>query len=124
MITFRLVCRVSALVCLVLFGIFVIAPDAYVASYGAPADAGVVFLGNRTAPMFLGLATVCWLLQDQTEPEVRTALSLAMIVTYGGIATTGIWAYLQGDATSTILLAAGGELALAVAFAYTAWTKA
>lgn len=119
MISFRLTCRLTALVCLVLFGIFAIAPDAYVVGYGGPADPGAVFLGHRTAPMFLGIATVCWFLQDHTERDVRTALSLAMIVTFGGIAITGIWAYLQGGASNAILLAAGGEIALALAFAYT-----
>lgn len=117
MITYRLVCSLSALVCLILFAIFLISPGAYSAGYGVPSDAGAVFLGNRAAPLFLGLAAMCWLLRTSSAPDVRMAVSLAMILTFVGIAVTGVWAFIDGSAASTILLAAGGEILLAALFA-------
>ena len=117
MISFRTTCRLTAVVCLVLFGIFIAAPGAYIAGYGAPPDPGGAFLGNRVAPMFLGLAVLCWHLREHTERQVRTALGLTMIITFAGIAVTGVWAFIQGTASAAILAAAAGEIVIAIAFA-------
>ena len=123
MISFRIVCSLTAVVCIVLFGIFLAAPGFYVAVYGVRADASGMFLGNRAAPVFLGLAALCWLLRRQTEPEVQAAVSLSMILIFGGIKITGIWAYFQDVATASILVAAAGECAIAFAFGQTLRTR-
>jgi hypothetical protein len=118
MITYRFACCGGAVVCLVLFAVFLVAPAAYLAGYGVVADTSGQFLGNRTAPLFLGLAAMCWLLRDQTDHQVRWAVSLVMMITFWGIAITGVWDYAIGQASSTILIAAVGETILAGVFLY------
>jgi hypothetical protein len=61
---FALLCIATAVLCAVLFAVFLIAPGLYVGLYGAPADAGATFLGRRASPLFLGLAVFFWVLRD------------------------------------------------------------
>lgn len=113
---YRLACRITAVLFVILFGVFLLAPGVYMALYGVPADAGGMFLGQRASPMFLGLALLLWLLRDQTVASVQKAVALAMITIFAGIAATGIWDFATGIANATILLAAAGELVVAGAF--------
>lgn len=117
MISFRVACLVSTIVCLVLFAILLIAPTNYVAGYGGPANNGAEFMGRRSAPMLLGLALITGLLRGSLDLAVQWVLSWAMIVAYVGVALTGIYAYATGDASQTILWAAAGEILLAGVFA-------
>lgn len=116
MITYRLACSIGALVCVILFAIFLVAPGSYMAGYGVSPDQSGLFLGTRAAPLFLGLAAFCWLLRGNTDPQVRWAVSLSMSLTFLGIAVTGLWDFWQGEAANMIVLAAFGETALAAIF--------
>ena len=55
---FTLLCIATAVLCAVLFAVFLIAPGAYMALYSVTADASAVFIGRRASPLFLGLAVV------------------------------------------------------------------
>ena len=117
MISFRIACLVATIVCLVLFSILLVAPANYVAGYGGPADSGAVFMGRRAAPMLLAIALITGLLRGSLDLAVQWAVSWGMILGFTGVAVTGVHAYFTGMADQTILLAAGGEVLLAVAFA-------
>ncbi|MEL6573503.1 MAG: hypothetical protein AAFQ64_17745 [Pseudomonadota bacterium] len=119
MISFRIACLVSTIVCLVLFAILLIAPANYVAGYGGPANDGAEFMGRRGAPMLLGLALITGLLRGSLDLAVQWVVSWAMIAAYVGVALTGIYAYVSGDAALSIIWAAAGEILLAGVFALT-----
>ncbi len=116
MINFRIACLVSCIVCLVLFAILLVAPGNYVAGYGASADAGAEFMGRRAAPIFLGLTLMCGLLRGNLHVDVQWSVSLSMIFAFLGTAIVSVWAFVEGAASQTILIAAGGELLLALVF--------
>lgn len=113
---FRLVCSLSAVVCLVLFVIFLIFPGSYMAGYGVAADNGGEFLGRRASPLFLGLAIVLWMLRDHLDATVQKAVCWSMITAFTGVALTGASSFATGVASQTILLASVGELVIAGAF--------
>ena len=113
---FRLACSLTALVCAVLFLVFLVVPGQYIAGYGVLADTSGVFLGRRVSPMFLGLGIMLWMVRDQFDPVVQRAVCWSMIAVFAGIALTGLWAFASGLAGQTILLAAAGELVIAGAF--------
>lgn len=117
MISFRVACLVSSVLCLVLFGIFLISPTDYAAGYGAASGAGAEFMGRRSAPGLLGLALITGLLRGTLDLAVQWAISWGMIVFFVGVALTGIYSYFVGAAGQTILLAASGEILLACIFA-------
>ncbi|UTH45764.1 hypothetical protein [Loktanella salsilacus] len=113
---FTLLCIATAVLCAVLFAVFLIAPGAYMALYGVTADASAVFIGRRASPLFLGLAVFFWLLRDAGPGPLQDGTALAAAVTFAGIAATGIWSYAAGSASFAILVAAVFEAAIAVAF--------
>ena len=113
---FRLACSLTALVCAVLFLIFLIVPGHYIAGYRVEADASGVFLGRRASPLFLGLALLLWMVRDQFDPVLQRAVCWSMIAVFAGIALTGVAAFVTGVAGQIILLAAVGELVIAGAF--------
>lgn len=117
MINFRIACLVGMIVCLVIFAVLLVVPGNYVNGYGVPADEGAAFMGRRSAPALLGLALITGLLRGNIDLAVQWAVSWAMIVVFAGVAATGIYAYLQGEASQTILIAASGELLIAAIFA-------
>jgi hypothetical protein len=114
--TFRVACSLTALVGLILFGLLLVVPGVYTATYGVPADTGGMFMGRRASPLFLGLVLMLWALRDHTDAAVQRAICRAMVVLFAGVAVTGIWAFADGTAAAPILLAATGELVIAVAF--------
>lgn len=116
MISFRVACLVSTILCLVLFGIFLISPTDYAGSYGGAAGPGAEFMGRRAAPSLLGLALITGLLRGTLDLAVQWAISWGMIVVYLGVALTGIYTFAIGEASQTILLAASGEILLACIF--------
>ena len=113
---FALICAATALLCVVLFAVFLIAPGTYVSLYGVTADTGAVFLGRRAAPLFLGLAVFFWIMRHVGPGPLQDATAFAAALTFAGIAATGVWAYLIGTASFAILVAAGLETAIALAF--------
>jgi hypothetical protein len=115
-VTFALLCIATAVLCVVLFAVFLIASGLYVGLYGAPADAGATFLGRRASPLFLGFAVFFWLLRDIRMGPLQDGTALAAALTFAGIAATGIWSYATGSASFAILVAAGLESAIALAF--------
>lgn len=113
---FRLACSLSAVVCLILFAIFLAMPGSYLSGYDVAADAGGTFLGRRASPLFLGFGIMLWMLRDQLDAAVQRAVCWSMIATFVGVAMTGTFAFVTGVASQTILVAAVGELAIAAAF--------
>ncbi len=116
--TFQLACRITALVGVILFVILVAVPGSYTANYGVAADVGGSFMGRRASPLFLGLAVLLWGLSQNQDRDVQRVVCICMIITFAGVALTGISAFLGGIASSVVLLAAVGELLIAVAFWY------
>ena len=113
---FGLLCIGTTLLCVALFGVFIVSPGLYSSLYGVAGDAGGVFLGRRAAPLFLGLAIFFWALRDVRPGPLQDATAWAAAATFAGIAVTGIWAFANGTASMAILVAAGIEAAIALAF--------
>ena len=113
---FRMVCSLTAVVALALFGLLLILPGHYTAGYGVAADVGGIFMGRRASPMFLGLAILLWMVRDEVEPNIQRAISLSMIALFAGIAFTGIWSFASGLGNMANLLAAFCERLIAIAF--------
>ena len=114
---FRLVALASAVICLILFVLFVFSPATYLNTYGVVGDAGGEFMVRRASPMFAGLALLLWRVRDAEASPLRDAICAAMIVIFGGIAVSGIIAYATGAAGGLILVAAAGEALVAGGFA-------
>ena len=113
---FAVLCVATSVLCVALCVVFLVSPGHYVALYGVANDAGGLFLGRRAAPLFLGLAVFFWVLRGAGPGPLRDATVWAAALTFGGIAVTGIWAYAGGTASRAILVAAGLELTIALAF--------
>ena len=113
---FPLLCLGTAVLCVGLAAVLLVAPGLYVGLYTVPADAGAVFLGRRAAPLLLGLAVFFWALRDAGPGPLQDATALAAAVSFIGIAVTGVWAFLGGTASPAILVAAGIEVAIGLAF--------
>ncbi len=113
---FRLVSMFSAVLCLALFPVLLFNSGFYVESYGLNADAGADFLGRRASPMFLGLAILLWMGRDLEIGRARDAICIGMAVMWAGIALTGTYEFVMGNARPTIVLAALVEAAFAAAF--------
>jgi hypothetical protein len=113
---FRVSSALAALICVILAVIFLVSPGQYVATYGVAADTSGLFLGRRTSSLFLGVAVILWMLRNHADPDVQRAVCWGMIVIFGGIAVTGLSAFVTGIAANTILVAAVGELVIVGAF--------
>ena len=113
---FGLLCIGTALLCVALFGVFIVSPGLYAGLYGVAEDAGGLFLGRRAAPLFLGLAVFFSALRDVGPGPLQDATAWAAVAMFAGIAVTGIWAFANGTASVAILVAAGIEAAIALAF--------
>jgi hypothetical protein len=108
----------TAVLCMVLFILFVFNPGLYAQIYGVEADTGGTFLGRRAAPLFLGLAVFLFALRGVEGGPLRDATVLAMVVIFVGIAVTGVISYLIGTASVAILVAPALEVTIAVAFVW------
>jgi hypothetical protein len=110
---FSLIARIVAAVCMVLFALFCFVPQLYAPTYGVEADAGAVFITRRASPMFFGLALILWVTSSEPVSRLRDMVVIATAVIFAGVATTGLLAYLSGQANQTILVAALAEGVLA-----------
>lgn len=117
--TFRLASTLTAIVCFILFALFLIVPGTYTATYGVEAGTGGVFFGRRLSPMVLGLALMLWMLRGTRDLAVQRAVAVTMIVIFAGVAATGVFEFVTGFASTAILVAALGELIIAGVFART-----
>lgn len=115
--SFRLAASLTAIVCVILFPILLLAGSSYLATYGVSADGAAVFMARRAAPTLLGLGVLLWLARGAEPSAIRKAISIGVIVTFAGIAATGIYEYVLGIAHWVILVAAFGELIIASVFA-------
>lgn len=113
---FGVLCTATAVFCVALAGTLLIAPSSYTALYGMPADAGTLFLGRRSAPLLLGLAVFFWTMRQVGPGPLQDATIWAAVISFGGIAVTGIMTFAGGGAGLAVLVAAGIELAVALAF--------
>lgn len=114
---FRKISILTALICAVLFALLLLSPASYVGTYGVGADAGGMFMVRRASPMFLGFAVMLWLARNTGPSPLRNALSWGIAAAFAGVALTGMFEYLRGVASGAILIAAAGEMLIAVLFA-------
>jgi hypothetical protein len=108
--------RVMALANLALFGVLLVNGAGYLQAFGLAADAGGLFVAQRAAPVFAGLAVLLWLARDLPAGTGRDAVAISMAVIWAGIALTGVVDYLRGQAGAPILLAAAAEVVAAALF--------
>ncbi len=113
---FAVLSGATAVVCLGLAAILILGPQHYLGLYNVAVDPGAVFLGRRAAPLLLGLAVVFWCLRDVAPGAVRDTVAWSAAVAFGGIAVSGVAAYVGGTASVAILVAAAIEVAIAAAF--------
>ncbi|SEN61724.1 hypothetical protein SAMN04488003_12313 [Loktanella fryxellensis] len=113
---FGALCMAVAAICVGLFAVFLISPASYTALYGVTGDPGLIFVGRRAAPLFLGLAVFFWVLRTAGPGPLQDATALAAALIFGGIALTGLWAWWGGTGGTAILVAAGLEAVIALAF--------
>jgi len=113
---YRLTCTVTAAICIALFGVLLINSGVYIQTYGVSPDSGADFLGRRVAPMFLGFAWLAWAARGVDIGLARDMICYAMAASFAGIALTGLYEFSVGTASVAIVVAAIGELAIAVGF--------
>lgn len=116
MIAFRHAAILLSVICAALFVIFLVFPAQYMATYGIASSEGAAFMSRRVSPMVLGLAVLFWYARNLRMSPGREAIRLAVIISFGGIALTGIGEFLVGHASWTILVAAMSELVIAGVF--------
>lgn len=113
---FRLLATLTALVCAILFVFLLVAGSSYTAIYGVTSDPSAGFMARRAAPLLGGLAVLLWMARGAGASDSRRAIAAGVCVVFAGIAVTGIYEFSTGYAASTILVAAAGELLIAVLF--------
>lgn len=119
---FRIISILVGAICLVLFGLLLLAPASYVGTYGVASDPEVAFMVRRASPMFLGFAVMLWFARDATPSPLRNALAWSIAAAFAGVALTGIFEFSRGGASGMILVAAMGELLIAVLYLRTTKT--
>ena len=116
MISFRFAAILLSGICTLVFIALLLAPSSYMGLYGVTADASGVFMGQRASPLMLGIAVLLWCARDLRLTPGREAIRLCIIVTFAGIAVTGVAAFMMGTAQWPILIASIGELLIAAIF--------
>lgn len=111
--TFKLISRLVALVCAVLFVMFLFVPQFYSPTYGVQTDVSGLFMTRRAAPMFLAPIILLWLASSAPHSPLRDAIAIAVAVMFAGVAATGVFAWGQGIASGMIVVAAAAELLIA-----------
>ncbi|SEW11608.1 hypothetical protein SAMN04488515_1131 [Cognatiyoonia koreensis] len=114
--TYRLAASVTALVCVILFPILLLATPSYMGTYGVASNAEAAFMSRRASPMLLGLGVLLWMSRRTTDGASIRAISAGVSVTFAGIAATGIYEFVSSVAHWYILIAAVGELVIAAVF--------
>lgn len=113
---FRFAAILTALVCVILFLVFLLAPGSYPGTYGVATNPSAEFITRRASPMFLGLALMLWMGRNAPDSPLRQAVCIGIAVLFAGIAFTGMYEYGRGFASVAIVVAAAGELVLAGLF--------
>ena len=117
---YKFVASLVAAVCVVLFALFMFAPQLYAPTYGVTADTGAVFMTRRASPMFLALAWILWASRDAPRSALRDSVSFGGALSFAAVAATGVFEWATGVASSAILVAAVSEVGLAALLVYTA----
>ncbi len=113
---FQLVAVLTALAFVALFVILLVNSAGYIGTYGLAPDAGADFMARRAAPMFIGLAVLLWWLRDLPAGTARDGVCFGMAALWCGIAVTGLYEFVRGQAGFAIVIAAAAELLAAAAF--------
>jgi hypothetical protein len=100
------------LLCLVL----IIHPDILFMLFGIEKESAGIFIGRRTAMLFLGLSILTWVARNTAHSTARQAICLSIAISMLGLALLGIFEYLSGTAGIGILLAIVTEVTFALLY--------
>jgi len=112
---FRNLSIVVALACLALAGVWLLAPQLLVSTWGLDNTSSVDVLGRRIAVLMLGFGILNVALRDATPPA-RTALVRVNIAIFLGTAALGFFELIFNTVTMGILPACFIEIVLAMAY--------
>ena len=112
--TFQRTARLVVLVCAVLFVIFLFAPQAYSPLYGGETNLSAQFMTRRAAPMFLAPMIILWAASGAPRSGLRDAVAFGFSAMFAGVSMTGVLAWMHDIASPMILMAAAGEVVIAL----------
>ena len=114
--TFRNLTLTSSLICFVLTGIWVLAPQHLLAIWGVDFSQSTGLVAIRGAALFLGLGVMLYRVQLFTASPTRNALVSGFVAACAALAFLGIFEISKSHAGSGIVLAILVETVLAIAF--------
>ena len=115
--TFKTTATVAAALTFGLAVAYLFAGGLLAARWQIEATEGILLYGRRIGAYFLGLALLLYLARSIPNSVARRAISTGAMVATSLLAALGIWEFSAGRAAAPILLSAGLELLVAVAFA-------
>lgn len=115
--TFRTACFATAVIWGLLAVTLTFLPGLIYWFFQIAPDPSASFLGRRAGMLFLGLATMMFVIRNATSPDAQRAASAAAIASMGGLAVLGIFEFMRGFAGAGIWIAIIIEVGLVVTFA-------
>jgi len=115
-ISFHRLAQVSAIICIGLAVVWIGAPQWLLTLWGMDSPAPAVMVARRGGALFLGLATMLFMLRHAGKSRERDAVSLGMAVACTALAALGLHEWISLRAGNAIWLAILTEIPLAAAF--------
>ncbi|MFS1287006.1 hypothetical protein [Pseudomonas piscis] len=114
--SFRRLCSLTALICLLLALAWGLAPGLLLTLWGLDYNPVAGFVARRNALLFLALAVIFHQFRDVGHSPARQALGNGMAIGCFALAGLGTLEWLNGNAGAGIFLAVGTELLLGLGF--------
>lgn len=116
MISFKCLSVCTSFVAMLLCFVLIIHPDILFMLFGIEKENAGIFIGRRTAMLFLGLSVLTWCARNTAHSNARQAICLSIALSMLGLALLGIFEYLSGTASIGILLAIVTEVTFALLY--------
>ncbi len=114
--SFRHAATATALICLLLAGVWFVFPHWILTHWGLDYGYGAGMLSRRMACFFLGLAVILNGLREVDDPFVQKTVVRGVLAICLSLAALGLYEWLSGHANAGMLYAVGLEVSIALAF--------
>lgn len=115
-ICFKNLALLSALICLVLALIWLLAPEFLLSFWSVGFSGSVGLVCRRNAALFAGMGVMLFGLRHAAPLPARSAIAMGFIVARSMLALLGMIEFTIGHAGSGILLAVAVQIVLALGF--------